>query len=352
MDEFARRSAEDRRAYIQEAANSRDLTRNIIEKDFWVCWTLRRLVSCKDLSGQLMFKGGTSLSKSYNIIHRFSEDIDLTIAKDASLICDVPSLMEDDISSNERQRRSKALKQAAQEYVREILMPILKREIEMALSMTDGWEIVADPDDPDAQTLLFNYPKTSGYGLNYGNDYGGRSDTGYIKPRIKLEFGARGDTEPFEMKTIVPYLAEEFPDELLDAGTEIPTLAATRTFWEKVTILHALYHNGKLRDGMSRHYYDTLMLARAGIAAEALSKPELLAQVVRNKSLMFADKSASYDTALMGTLRLSPSDAIVADLRRDYANMAEMFMAEPPSFTDLLSGIAELEETVNSDNES
>lgn len=349
MDEFARRSPEDRRSYIEEAASSRDLTRTIIEKDFWVCWTLRRLVSCKELSGQLMFKGGTSLSKSYDIIHRFSEDIDLTIAKDAPLICDVPSLMEDGISGNERKRRSKALKQAAQEYVGDILMPVLKREIEMALGTADGWEIVADPEDNDAQTLLFNYPKTSGYGLNYGNDYGGRSGTDYIKPRIKLEFGARGDTEPFELKTITPYLAAEFPDELPDAGTEIPTLAVTRTFWEKVTILHALYHNGKLRDGMSRHYYDTLMLARAGIAGEALRKPELLAQVVHNKSLMFADKSASYDTAAIGTLQLSPSDAIAADLSRDYADMAEMFMAEPPSFNDLLSGIAELEEKVNSE---
>ena len=123
----------------------------------------------------------------------------------------------------------------------------------------------------------------------------------------------------------------------------------TRTFWEKVTILHALYHNGKLRDGMSRHYYDTLMLAQAGIAGEALRKPELLAQVVHNKSLMFADNSASYDTAVIGTLRLSPSGAIAADLSRDYADMAEMFMAEPASFNDLLSGIAELEAKVNSE---
>lgn len=352
MDEFARRSAEDRRAYIEEAANSRDLTRTIIEKDFWVCWTLRRLVNCEELSGQLMFKGGTSLSKSYGIIHRFSEDIDLTIAKDAPLVREVLPPMEDGISGNERKRRTKALKEAAQQYVADILMPMLTREIGDALGTAEGWEIVADPEDPDAQTLLFNYPKTSGYGLNYGNDWGGRSDTDYIKPRIKLEFGARGDTEPFELKTIIPYLAEEFPDEFSDASTEIPTLAVTRTFWEKVTILHALYHNGKLRDGMSRHYYDTLMLARAGIAAEALRKPELLGQVVHNKSLMFTDKSASYDTALIGTLRLSPSDAIATDLSRDYADMAEMFMAEPPSFNDLLNGIAELEEKVNSETKN
>jgi len=81
----------------------------------------------------------------------------------------------------------------------------------------------------------------------------------------------------------------------------------TRTFWEKATILHALHHNEKLREGMSRHYYDTLMLARGGIAGKALTEPDLLEQVVRNKSLMFADKSASYETATLGTLRLIPS---------------------------------------------
>ena len=347
MDEFARREAADRRAFIEEAASRRDLTPTIIEKDFWVCWTLRRLMNCEELTGQLMFKGGTSLSKAYDVIYRFSEDIDLTISKDAPRISEVNSPMEDGISGKERQRRSKALKEAAQAYVAEQIMPALAREIETALGTAEGWSLELDPEDNDRQTLLFNYPQTSGYGLNYGNDYGGGADGGYIKPRIKLEFGARGDTEPSELKAITPYLAAEFPDELPDATVEIPTLAATRTFWEKVTILHMLHHSGKLRDGMSRHYYDTFMLAHAGIDGEALAQPNLLAEVVHNKSLMFADKSASYETALIGSLRLSPSDVIADDLKRDYAAMAVMFMREPPAFEDLIKGIAILERRLN-----
>lgn len=347
MDEFARREAADRRAFIEEAASRCDLTPTIIEKDFWVCWTLRRLMNCKELSGQLMFKGGTSLSKAYDVIHRFSEDIDLTISKDAPRISNVKSPMEDGISGKERQRRSKALKEAAQAYVVEQIMPALAREIETALRTAEGWSLELDPEDNDRQTLLFNYPQTTGYGLNYGNDYGGGADGGYIRPRIKLEFGARGDTEPSEMKLITPYLAAEFPEDLPDATVEIPTLAATRTFWEKVSILHMLHHSGKLRDGMSRHYYDTFMLAHAGIDGEALAQPELLAEVVRNKSLMFADKSASYETALIGSLRLSPSDVIADDLKRDYDAMAVMFMREPPTFAELLAGIAVLEERLN-----
>ena len=347
MDEFARRPAEDRRAYIDEAAARRDFTPIIIEKDFWVCWTLRRLIMCPDLAGHMTFKGGTSLSKAYGIIARFSEDIDLTISRSAPLLDKVASPMEEKIGTNERKRRTDALKPAAQAYVENVAMPILAREIEAALGTADGWSLALDPDDKDQQTLLFVYPRTSGYGLAYGENYGGADESGYIKPRIKLEFGARGDTEPFEFRAISPYLAEDFPEELPDASTEVPTLAVARTFWEKVTILHAIHHNGKLREGMSRHYYDVLMLDQAGVTAEALARIELLEQVVHNKSLMFADKSASYETAVVGTLRLSPDGANRERLERDYSAMADMFMAAPPEFDALMEGLASIERTIN-----
>ena len=226
-------------------------------------------------------------------------------------------------------------------------MPILAREIEAALGKTGGWTLTLDPDDKDEQTLLFVYPRTSGYGLAYGENYGGADESGYIKPRIKLEFGARGDTEPFALRPILPYLAEDFPEELPDPVTAVPTLAVARTFWEKVTILHAIHHNGKLREGMSRHYYDVLMLDQAGITNEAMGRIDLLEQVVHNKSLMFADRSASYDTAVVGTLRLSPDGATWEKLERDYGAMSEMFMAAPPKFQVLMKGLAAIEATIN-----
>lgn len=338
MDEFARRAPDDRRVFIEEAANRRDLTAAIIEKDFWVCWTLRRLVRCAELDGHFIFKGGTSLSKAYGIIQRFSEDIDLTVSRSAPLVREVSSPMEEGIGRNERKRRTDALKVAAQKYVATLVAPVLRREIETALGTAEGWEVVPDTDDPDGQTLLFNYPHLASYG---------EGEIGYIKPRIKLEFGARGDAEPWALKSITPLLAEAFPEEFSDAVSAIPTLAVARTFWEKATILHALHHNGKLRDGMSRHYYDTLMLAQSGVADEALQQPELLARVVHNKSVMFADASASYETAVPGSLRLAPSDKINARLKADYEAMAEMFMAAPPSFEDLLTGIEQLEDRLN-----
>lgn len=347
MDEFARRPADDRRAFIVEAANRRDLTPVIVEKDFWVCWTLRRLTRAPELRDQITFKGGTSLSKAYGIIDRFSEDIDLTIRRSAPLIDEVAPPMEDGIGTKERDRRIKALKAAAQAYVQTIVMPALIHAIARELGTEEGWSVEIDPEDPARQTLLFNYPRTSGWGENWGGAWGGENDTGYIKPRIKLEYGARGEPEPFEERAITPYLADEFADELPNASTPVPTLSVIRTYWEKATLLHSLHHNGKLRPGLSRHYYDLLMLDRAGITDEARARPELLAAVVRNKSLMFADKAASYHSAVPGQLQLSPTDVMSEALASDYAAMADMFMSPPPPSVELLAGIAELEGRLN-----
>jgi hypothetical protein len=352
MDEFAKRPADDRLAFINEAAARRDVTPIIIEKDFWVCWTLRRLMETPALGEHLTFKGGTSLSKAYGIIERFSEDIDLTIGRDAPMIADTKPPMERGIGGKERKRRAEALKAAAQSYVQTIALPALEAAIAASLGTRDGWNVLIDPDDRDAQTILFQYPKLLNYGGGFGaGQYGagafGEGEHGYIKPRIKLEFGARGETEPAEKRIITPYLAQTFPDELPKADVPVSTLAVERTFWEKVTILHALHHGTKLLPEMSRHYYDTMMLAAKGIDDLAIANPDLLAKVVLNKSLMFADNKASYGTAVLGSLRLVPTDDLRTRLEADYAAMSEMFMQEPPSFDGLMTAISSLEAKLN-----
>lgn len=296
MDDFARRPPEDRRPFIEEAAARRDVTTVVIEKDFWVCWTLRRLMEAAGVAEHLTFKGGTSLSKAFGIIARFSEDIDLVIAHSAPAVEKVPSPMEEGISNKGRARRTKALKAAARQFVESVALPALAARIAAALETSAGWSLEVDPDDPDKQTLLFNYPRQAGAAESDAQ----ADEGGYIKPRIKLEFGARGEGDPSERRSIAPYVAEEFPDEVPDPATAVPTLAVTRTYWEKVTILHALQHNGKLREGLSRHYYDVVMLDRASVTDQALDDVPLLESVVRNKQIMFAASSASYETATLG----------------------------------------------------
>ncbi|MBN8649298.1 MAG: nucleotidyl transferase AbiEii/AbiGii toxin family protein [Caulobacterales bacterium] len=335
MDKFAKLSIEERDIYINEAANRSGLTPIIIEKDFWVCWTLDRLSKIDALSPYLTFKGGTSLSKCYGAIQRFSEDIDLTISRNAPIINEVQSPFENGISNNETKRRIETLSNAAKSYVQTIVLPTLSNAIANEFGESQTWQIVLDDDDKDGQTILFKYPSSSGA-------------TQYIKPQIKLELGARGDIEPNEVREIKPYISYIIQELEMVANIKFPTLSAQRTFWEKATILHALHHSpNELRDRMSRHYYDVYMLSKYGIADTAISQPELLEAVVKNKSLMFKDNKASYETAILGSLKLVPKDTDLDKLKSDYAAMNEMFMEAAPSIEDILAELLVLENKIN-----
>lgn len=353
MDKWGALPEEDRRLAFQEAASQQGVRPIIIEKDFWVCWILKQLYSSDGLGEHLTFKGGTSLSKAYNLIERFSEDIDLTISRDAPILANTADPMEDSISGKERERRISQLKSNAQSFVEDKAFPILEQKIKDTLGYYGQWNLSMDDEDKDKQTILFHYPRLMNYGMGYGmGGYGvgrfGEGEIGYIKPIIRLEFGARGEIEPSERKIITPYIAETFPKLFTAKEIAVQTLSATRTFWEKATILHALHHGSKIRNRMSRHYYDTYIMAEKGIADAALQSSELLAKVVRNKSLLFSDNKASYDTAVIGSLRLLPDDTKLAELKRDYAAMNEMFIGEAPEFEEMVNGLAVLEKKINS----
>lgn len=338
MDSFAKKPAAERRDIFQEAASRRDVLPIVIEKDFWVCWTLKRLFTTPQLAPYLTFKGGTSLSKSYGLIERFSEDIDLTISRDASPLNEVKDPMEGGISGKERERRIEALKENAQKFVRETILDNLTTQVTEALEGIDGWQLFIDPDDPDQQTIIFRYPKTT------------TETAGYIKPTITLEFGARGGTEPQNETPIRPYVSEDFPSLFPEASCSPVTLSVTRSFWEKVTILHALCHGSKMKERMSRHYYDTFMMDQKGVTEEALADTALLDLVVQNKTLFFRDPRASYNTAQIGTLRLVPEGETLQALKKDYKAMEEMFMAKFPSFDEIIGRLTPLEQRLNATN--
>lgn len=352
MDKFAQLPNQERHDILQEAASQRGLTDIILEKDFWVCWTLKQLFLSPALSPYLTFKGGTSLSKAYGLIERFSEDIDLTISRDAPFLKDGLNPMESGISGKDRERRLETLSTNAKSFVREIALQDLSSQISAQLGENSGWSVVLDPNDPDQQTVLFYYPKVFEYsvGLNFSNfslNQRNFSSSGYIRPHIKLEFGARGDIVHHESRRVIPYVAENFPDFFSTPYTDVTTLSVDRTFWEKATILHALHHGSKMRDRMSRHYYDTYILYKHGMAGTAMHRPELLGQVVQNKSLMFRDAKASYDTEKIGSLKILPKPDQIEILKSDYIKMEEMFMGEHPDFNELLSVLGDLEHLVN-----
>ena len=351
MDKFIVLSDAEKIEAFEETGIKHSLPSAIVEKDFWVCWTLKRIFEDQQLAQHITFKGGTSLSKAYRLIDRFSEDVDLTISKNAPYLAEGKDATEADISGKERQRRIDALKENARQFVAELALPLLQKSI--AAKLSDGWKLELDAKDPDNQTILFTYPRLMNYGMGYGTgSYGaGRfseGKIGYIQPIIRLEFGARGDIDPNEDKQIASYIAEIFPQLFDEPKSNVHVLTAERTFWEKVTILHALHHGKKMRERMSRHYYDTYILAQKGIADKAMPDVALLEQVVRNKSLMFSDNKASYDTAVIGQLRLMPKPDAMEDLKKDYIEMAAMFIQQAPEFDVMMQGIAALEKQINS----
>jgi hypothetical protein len=196
-----------------------------------------------------------------------------------------------------------------------------------------------DDDDPDQQTLLFEYPTTFP-----------QETSSYLRRAVKIEMGARADHWPCETKTVTPYVAEQFPQGFREPNCTVKVLSAQRTFWEKATILHAEFHRPaekSMPERFSRHYCDFYELVRKGVAIEAARRLELLARVAKHKSLFFKSSWAKYDEAAKGTLRLYPPPQRIAALRADYRKMRQMFFGEPPEFETVLTTLQEWEKQFN-----
>ncbi len=312
------------------------MTLQIVEKDFWVCWILKHLYSVPEFASHIIFKGGTSLSKAFGLIERFSEDCDLTI--DKKVLGELKDPTEANISGKEQERRVEALVLAAQQYISNLLIPKLSDSIKQSMPSNVKWDLELTS---DKQTILFHYPQF----------LDGIYEKSYIKPSIILELGARGGILPKENKVIKPHIAEAFPELLINSDLSIPTLSIERTFWEKITILHSLYHRhqkGKIIGlRMSRHYYDVFMLDKNKITETAINKKDILQEVIRNNMVFFKDSNSSYSTATFGNLKLLPSQEMTAELRKDYRAMEAMITGEFPLFDQILSSIEQLEIQLN-----
>lgn len=345
MDKVALLPPSDRAALFGETGAGRGVANTIIEKDFWVCWTLKRLFGLpEDAAASLVFKGGTSLSKAYGIIRRFSEDIDLSFDRADLGYTGDRDPEQEGLSRKKAGQLIDDLVADVEGHIADKLLPALRAAIVQQLGepKNDEWSLSIDADDP--QTVNFHYPPALPAG-----EYQGMT---YITPRVKLELGARGDPWPAEEKVIRPYAAKDFPDFFEDPDTTVTVLSARRTFWEKATALHAEAHrpaNSATPQYFSRHYYDLAMLLESDDGKAAAADLDLLATVAKHKATFFRSGWASYDTARPGTLRLMPSEVRIKDLRTDYRAMAPMMFDErPPTFDDILAKIETLQETINS----
>ena len=337
MREFARRPVEDRAGFFTEAAARRNVQAWMPEKDFWVCWLLHELFQIEPLRNHLVFKGGTSLSKVFGVVQRFSEDIDLSVSPQFLGISE--EWLEDAPSQTQRLKRQKELEAACIAAVEERFAPLVMAAITAQLGKPTGWSLVAQLDETSqSPALLFRYPATARYG-------------GYVRAEVKIEFGSLTDQRPVGDHSITPMVAEEFPRSFAHSSARVVALEAERTFWEKATILHAEYHRrpeSPMRDRYSRHYYDLAALALHPLGQQSRLRLDLLARVVRHKSRFFASAWANYETACPGTLRIAPPDFRLKELEADYAKMGDMFLEPAPPFAQIMETLRTTEAAINS----
>jgi hypothetical protein len=338
MDSILQLTQRQRTELFAAAAQKSGLGAVVLEKDFWVCWILKELFGLPVIGEHLIFKGGTSLSKVFKIINRFSEDIDISIDR-AWLGFGGANEPEAGGSNKEKQRRVEALLLACQKKISEELLPALTLAIKAKVGSNEKWSLRLDEEDPDKQTLLFDYPSSLPL-----------TEFGYIRRIVKVEMGARADHWPAEKKPVVPYVTEQFPEAFKNPSTDVKVLSAERTFWEKATILHAEYFRPVAKvpqDRVSRHYSDFYELIHKGVAARAVEHLELLSRVAQHKTLFFRSSWAKYDEAQKGTLRIVPSEHRLNALHDDYRKMQEMFFGEAPKFELILKSLKKWEGEFN-----
>lgn len=303
----------------------------ILEKDIWLCQVLGVLFAlpCRK---PMAFKGGTSLSKVYQAIERFSEDIDVTIDY-RSLVQNIPELAT--LSGTQRKRLSENLKVALAGHVAGELAPALHEALIQALP---NHEITIEISD-DAEKLWLYYPSVVE-----------NTDT-YLRPSVLIEFGGRNATLPQETLAIVPDVVEHVQGLVFPAA-EIAVLSPMRTFWEKATLIHVECHRPELRAGaerLSRHWYDLARLADHDVGRQAVEDVALLQDVLSIKETFFRSGCSHYDRCLKGALRLVPDAALLDALRKDYQAMldAQMFYGETLPFDDIVERLTRLEQQIN-----
>lgn len=324
MDKVARFSAEQRRELFSEASAQLGMTPAVVEKDFWVTWALHRLFANPDLARVLMFKGGTSLSKAYGLIERFSEDIDL--------ILDWRVLSKNDpLAERSRTKQSQFNDEIDRQALAHIAGPLLAQ----ISAVTDEVCTCAIGTD-DAHVIELRYPAA------FTNTY--------LRSEVRLEIGPLAAWLPHEERPITSYAAQAFPEVFDQREFSVRVIRAERSFWEKATILHHEAHRppgSPMPARYSRHYYDLARMADSPVKDAALADTGLLADVVAFKERFYPRSWARYDLAIRGTLRLLPGGEMLKALEADYRAMADMIFGRVPDFADIVARLAALEAEIN-----
>lgn len=329
-------SWEDRYNALAIASENSRRPIHLLEKDVWIVWALNTLFT-SSLGEHLVFKGGTSLSKAYGVINRFSEDVDITYDI-RSIASDI---IEDElealpVSRSQERKWSKEIRNRLAQWIENDALPVIESSLH---SISIPSRAHADND----KIYLEYEPLSTG--------------TGYVRPIVMLEFGARSTGEPWETRPIVCDAAVYLP-ELVFPTAQPRVMRAERTFWEKATAIHVFCLQGRFRgtEGFARHWHDLVRLDNAGYSSTATDNPDIAQSVRRHKSLFFAEKDMSgspinYMDAVNGHLRLVPDSPTRELLATDYQRMVDdgLLLYDAETFDTLMERCREIEEKVNRD---
>ncbi|MEC4722774.1 nucleotidyl transferase AbiEii/AbiGii toxin family protein [Noviherbaspirillum sp. CPCC 100848] len=327
--------AQERAEILAIAADRLDRPATLIEKDFWVVWTLSALFDTP-LGQGLTFKGGTSLSKAYRLIDRFSEDIDLTY--------DIRHLIGDLITNQDSlpSTRSQAkkwtdhVKARLPEWIHDNVIPVIEAGLRR-----DGLEARCEQGGVDGEKLYIHYDAI-------------KLGTGYVSPSVQLEFGGRATGEPHQKKMITCDMAPLFPQLGFPVAHPL-VMTIDRTFWEKATAAHVYCLQERLRgERYARHWYDLATYENTPYLDEALAAHDVRKMVAEHKAMFFIEKDKSgqaidYHRAVGGHLRLIPEPKGLAALEVDYGAMTDagILIRNALPFNEIIERCLRIQNTAN-----
>jgi hypothetical protein len=323
---------------ITEASRISGISAKAIEKDWWVTLSLK-LVFNTPYAKHFAFKGGTSLSKGWQLIDRFSEDIDISLSSEAVGIAYAQSPSKTFVEQ---------LRRAGCSFTSNQLMEALKAEFRNSEVPENLYSIEAEPlrpdmPDTDPQTLYVNFVSLF-------------NPNPYLPDRVKIEFSIRSLKEPSIKRSMRSLLVTHFSNEnYIEGNCEVLTILPQRTLIEKMLLLHEEYNRderAKMRtERMSRHYYDLFQLSRQDFSTSTLQNNEFIEEIIEHRKYYSRLKRFDYTTLKRGSIRIIPSDDILKVLELDYEIMrAEMIYGNPPIFEEIIQEMKNLQNLINSAN--
>ncbi len=326
MIQWLNLSDEERRNTIAVVAEAKGLPENAVEKDWWVTLVLRAVFSTP-LHSSLLFKGGTSLSKGWNLIERFSEDIDLALNREA-----VGAQFAGEISN----RAIGRLREESHRFVREEFQQALLASF-AALNLSETKFSITQDEAENADPHLL---------VTYQSLY---EPSRYLPPRVKIEVSTRSLMEPWSNRPIQSFIGAQFNDQdFAYAAFEVPTVEPRRTFLEKAFLLHEefLRAPGLVRvRRMSRHLYDLEKLMDTEHGIRALNDAGLYQEIVAHRSRFYKRNHVNYETLSRSAIDFIPPAHALEACRKDYEEMSEaMFYGDVISFNELITRLRDLQQ--------